>query len=70
VFKPENLGEAQREIYRHFSEAKLGRTYKESSIRTPKRIPKYKGWECPKCGRINSSKTRICTRCGSEKGEK
>jgi predicted nucleic-acid-binding Zn-ribbon protein len=32
-----------------------------------KEVGQYENWECPKCHRINSPKTKLCTKCGFEK---
>lgn len=31
------------------------------------KVAKTENWDCPNCGRVNSPRAKICTRCGTER---
>ena len=45
----------------------LYRMYFTETVEKPSEKGKEQNWKCPNCGRINSPRTKICTRCGFEK---
>jgi len=65
------MKEAVEELYEIRKREKVGlgkKTKTEPTLRLALlKIPKYENWKCPRCLRMNSPKTKFCTKCGLER---
>jgi hypothetical protein len=65
VFDGDEMDVAVEDIYDLRRMEKSGRSEAEEPVL--RRELRHGNWQCPKCLRVNSVKTRFCTRCGEEK---
>lgn len=50
-----------------FTIAVIANAYEKYAMPERKKPKKNENWQCSNCGRINSPRAKICTKCGFEK---